>query len=272
MKVNFIEVNKIRLAHFEKNSDANQTIFFIHGNSVSKRSWRKQYNSPVLSDYRMIAIDLPSHGDSNEGIESFYTLKGLAGIMSNTVGQLAAGKPYILVGISLSTNIIAEMLAFDVKPEGLVLAGPCIVGKGYEVSQFVKPNTHVGVVFTDHSDENDILSYAHETSASRDPNDVEIFMEDFKSVKGNFRSPLAKSIMSGEYSDEIELLQQKNIPLLIVFGKNEIVVDENYLDNAVLPIWNKTIYKIEGSSHLVNIDQPEEFNKLLKKFADDIFK
>jgi len=272
MEKSFIKVNGVQLAYIEKNPEAAKTIFFIHGNSVSKRSWRKQYNSPVLSDCRMIAIDLPSHGDSNEGDESFYTLKGLAEMMSNAVEQLAENKPYILAGISLSTNIIAEMLAFDVKPTGLVLAGPCIVGKDYEVSKFIKPNTHVGVVFIDHSDENDILSYAHETSASRDPDDVKIFMEDFKNVKGNFRSLLAKSITAGEYSDEIELLQQKNIPLLLVFGKDELIVDANYLDNAVLPIWNKTIYKIDDASHFVNIDNPEEFNALLKRFAEGVFK
>jgi len=272
MKNSFVNVKGLQLAYIEKNPEAAKTIFFIHGNSVSKRSWRKQYNSPVLSDCRMIAIDLPSHGDSNEGDESFYTLKGLAEMMSNAVEQLAENKPYILAGISLSTNIIAEMLAFDVKPTGLVLAGPCIVGKDYEVSKFIKPNTHVGVVFIDHSDENDILSYAHETSASRDPDDVKIFMEDFKNVKGNFRSLLAKSITAGEYSDEIELLQQKNIPLLLVFGKDELIVDANYLDNAVLPIWNKTIYKIDDASHFVNIDNPEEFNALLKRFAEGVFK
>ncbi|MEO6813189.1 MAG: hypothetical protein ABI172_04620 [Ginsengibacter sp.] len=35
---------------------------------------------------------------------------------------------------------------------------------------------------------------------------------------------------------------------------------------------HNTIYKIEGGSHLVNIDQPGMFNQLLKEFADGIYK
>jgi len=272
MENSFITVNGLKLAYVEKNPDATKTIFFIHGNSVSKRSWRKQYNSSALSSYRMIAIDLPVHGDSDEGSYTIYTLKGLAEIMSKAVKQLAADEPYILAGISLSTNIIAEMLVFDVRPAGIVLAGPCIVGKDHPVSKFVKPGTHVGVVFKDDSDENDVLSYAHETSASKDENDIKIFIEDFKAVKNRFRSSLAKSIFNNEYSDEVELLQQKNIPLLVVFGKDEKIIDADYLDNAILPTWNKTIYKVEGASHFVNIDRPKIFNELIKQFFDDVLK
>lgn len=64
MQNQFIEVNQIKVAYIEKNKEARKTIFFIHGNSVSKGSWSKQYDSNLLSAYRLIAIDLPLHGDS----------------------------------------------------------------------------------------------------------------------------------------------------------------------------------------------------------------
>ncbi|CAN5531214.1 hypothetical protein BH10BAC2_BH10BAC2_08990 [soil metagenome] len=272
MKHTYVEVRNIKIAYIEKNKEAAHTIFFIHGNSVSKRSWRKQYNSTVLSQFRMIAIDLPSHGDSGTATDEVCTLPGLAGIMCEAVLQLKNDNPYILAGLSISTNIITEMLAYDVQPLGLVLSGPCIVGENYPVEKFIKPNTHVAVVFTDDPEEKDVRSYAAETSASCDEEDIHIFMEDFKAVKKPFRSLLAQSIASAIYSDEVELLKQKKIPAMVVFGKDELVVDPDYLDNAALPLWGKTIYKIEGASHLINIDQPELFNKLLKEFAEDIFR
>ncbi|WP_158638439.1 alpha/beta fold hydrolase [Panacibacter ginsenosidivorans] len=272
MDIQYLNLENSKIAYIENNKEAAQTIFFIHGNSVSKRSWRKQYNSDILSAYRMVAIDLPAHGDSDAFDTKNYTLPGLAKLMCEAVKQLSDNKPYILAGISLSTNIIAEMLAYDVAPKGLVLAGPCIVGKDFTIEKFVKPNTHVGVVFTDEPAEVDVHNYGRETCLSKDEDDINIFMEDFKAVKNPFRSSLAQSITTAVYNDEIALLQQHNIPSLIIFGKDEIVIDPDYLDTAVLPGWNDKIYKIEGASHLVNIDQPEAFNKLLEEFATDIFK
>ncbi len=60
--------------------------------------------------------------------------------------------------------------------------------------------------------------YAGETSVSREAEDKTFFKEDFACVKGSFRSSLGKSVAEGIFSDEIALLQQSNIPLLVVFG------------------------------------------------------
>ena len=272
MAIQSVKVDNCKIAYSEKNKDAVNTIFFIPGNSVSKSCWRKQYNSNELSAYRLISIDFPAHGDSDAVEESSYTLPGLARLISKVITSLANGKPYIVSGVSLGTNVIAEMLPFEIHPAGIVLAGPSIAGKNFGLEKFIKPGTHVGVVFADNPEAEDVLEYAHETSASRNDEDLKLFLEDFKKVKAPFRSALGKSIGDGNYNDEIDLLNEKNIHCLVVFGKDELVIDCNYLDEARLPLWNKTIYKIEGASHLVNIDQPEKFNKLLQEFAEDIFK
>ncbi|MEO9022180.1 MAG: alpha/beta hydrolase [Ginsengibacter sp.] len=272
MAAQFLKVGNCKIAYIEKNQNASKTIFFISGNSVSKSCWRKQYESDLSSTYRMIAIDFPAHGDSDAAEETSYTLPGLAWLLSKVIISLANGNPYIISGVSLGTNVIAEMLAFEIHPLGIVLAGSSIAGKNFGIERFIKPNTHVGVVFADNPEEEDILKYAHETLASRNEEDLKLFLEDFKKVKPPFRSALGKSIADGNYNDEIALLNGENIPCLMIFGKDELVIDCNYLDKANLPLWHKTIYKIGGASHLVNIDQPEKFNQLLKKFADDIFK
>lgn len=272
MDMSYLNLENLKIAYLEKNKDASNTIFFFHGNSVSKRCWRKQYDSRQLSAYRVVAIDLPAHGDSDATDISNYNLKGLAKMMCEVVEKLSDGKPYMLAGVSLSTNIIVEMLAWNVKPAGLLLAGPCIVGTGTTIDKLVIPGTHVGVVFTDDADENDIRQYAMETCFTKNEDDINIFIEDYKRVKSPFRSVLGTSIFSGAYSDEIKLLQTHTIATLIIFGKDELVINANYLDDIELPLWNNNIYKIGGASHFVNIDQPETFNNLLEEFAGDIFK
>jgi pimeloyl-ACP methyl ester carboxylesterase len=272
MTVSFVEINKCKIAYAEKNPKATNTIFFIPGNSTSYRIWRKQYESNELAAFRMVAIDFPAHGDSEITDEKQYSLPGIAALLYKVINQVSNGGPYILCGISLGTNVVAEMLAFQNLPAGLILAGPCVLGINYTVDKIAKLNTHVGVVFTDLPDEKDLVAYAHETFLSDEIEDLKVFLEDFRIVKAPFRSTLGKSIADADYHDEVALLKEKNIPTMMVFGKDERVVDCDYLDDAGLSLWNRTIYKIDGASHLVNIDQPEKLNHLIKKFAEDIFR
>jgi pimeloyl-ACP methyl ester carboxylesterase len=274
METSFIEIDNIKIAYIEKNPDAATTIFFIHGNSVSKTCWRKQCGSELLSSYRLIALDLPGHGDSQPALNKNvgYTLKGLASIMRKAVGKLIDDRPYILAGLSVGTNIIAEMLPFNITPDGLILAGPSLVNKKYSPQTFIKPNTHVGVVFTDKADENDVILYCKETSMSEEKEDLDIFVSNYKATDKTFRGIFATSIADENYSDELALIQRSDIPCLVIFGKDELVVDPGYLDSADLPLWRNKIFKISGASHLVNIDQPDTFNALVLEFAQDVLK
>ena len=274
-KKKYITVEGISIAYLEENDHADHnTIFFVHGNSVSSRTWRKQLTDPSFSNYRLVSIDLPAHGHSGIAAEPcrVYTLPQLGRIMAKALLQLANGQLYILAGVSLSTNIAAEMLGFGTHPAGLVLAGPSVIGAGIPVENIVKPGTHVNVVFTDEPEKEDVKRYARETSLSWDEDDLRVFLEDFQMVQKPFRSALAQSIGNKDYNDEVALLRQKNVPLLVVFGEDEQVIENNYLDDVQLPLWGGKIVKIPGASHLVHIDQPEAFNKLLKDFAEDCFR
>lgn len=273
MEKKTITINAIELAYVEINANARETIFFIHGNSVSSVSWKKQLVSELLNSCRLIAIDLPAHGDSGtstNGAQDF-NLPALGQIMAIAIKELAGDKPYIMAGISLGTNILAEALAFDLQPVGLVLGGSCIVGGAYTVNSFVMPNTNVYVVFTDESSLNEVSQYTSQVMLSTAEEDVHDFISDYYRVKIPFRSALADSIGNQQYSDEIALVKSVNKPVLIVFGKDELIVDPDYLDDAELSLWRGSIFKLPGASHLVHIDQPEAFNKLLADYAKDMF-
>lgn len=274
MQISFIEIDEIKIAYTEKNADGANTIFFIHGNSVSKNCWRKQLESDALKNCRLVAFDLPGHGDSGKAINynETYSLKGFAEIAAKIVTALCNDKNYLLAGLSLGTNIIAEMLNYNLQPLGLVLAGPCVLSKNVPAEKIIKPNTHVSVVFTEDADIKDVKQYAGETSLSNAEEDLQFFMNSYKTTDKKVRSVISNSISSEDYSNEIELLQKRKALTLVIFGKDEKVVYTDYLDNAELPLWKNNIFKIPGASHLVNIDQPDIFNFLLKDFAEDIFK
>lgn len=59
MNKKYTTAKGIRIAYLEKNPEAKNTIFFIHGNSLSANYWTKQFQSELLVSYRLVAFDLP---------------------------------------------------------------------------------------------------------------------------------------------------------------------------------------------------------------------
>lgn len=270
MRNNITTVEGIDISFIEINATAPYTLFFIHGNSCSSSFWRKQTGSPLFSNYRMIAFDLPWHGKSGLPDWSDCSLTGLARVMSEAVKNLIDDKPYMLAGASLGTNVVAEMLYNDLQPDGVILAGPCLLGKNHALDNMVKKGTHVSAVFTSDAPEEDILTYAGETSLSKDPDDIRAFLDDYRNTNKQFRSTLAASLEN--YREQVDIFRQKNVSSLIVFGADEKIIHPDYLDGAELPLWGGKIYKLKGASHLVNIDQPDRFNDLVSDYVKDIFK
>ena len=73
----------IDLAYYITHPKKENTIFFIHGNSSSSNNWRKQVESNLLADYRLITIDLPNHGNSSAINETGdFSLQGIATIIA----------------------------------------------------------------------------------------------------------------------------------------------------------------------------------------------
>lgn len=82
--------------------------------------------------------------------------------MSSAIKLLAGDAPYIIAGMSLGTNIVAEMLSFDIEPLGLVFAGPFLISNELHAATFIRPDTHVGVVFMEDAVESEVALYASE--------------------------------------------------------------------------------------------------------------
>jgi len=272
MKKEYLKIDNLQVAYLEQNKMCEKVIFFVHGNSLSSKNWEFQLNSPQLKEFRLIAIDLPAHGDTNPFPENDYNLKTLGNFLAQAVKALTRESPYIFAGISLGTNIIAEALAHNLKPDGIVLISSCIIGKGISLESIAMPGTNVHVVFTDDAKPQDVNSYAHEAILRGDPGSLENFINDYHKVKDNFRSKLYTSIQLNKYSDQIDLVKSLNLPILIIFGENDYVINTHYLDKKELNLWEDKIHRLSKASHLVNIDAPEQFDQLLFSYSKSMFK
>src|SRR3989304_7031405 len=103
-----IQINGKKIAYYESDGKG-QAVVMIHGTSLSSLSFRKQFESPLGERYRLIAIDLPGHGMSDNALEpeKTYTLPGNADILVSFVKQLGLQKA-VFVGWSLGAYVTLE--------------------------------------------------------------------------------------------------------------------------------------------------------------------
>ena len=269
----FVESMGFQIAYQVKNHDLKNTIFFIHGNSGSSRLWEKQFNDELFSDYRLIAFDLPAHGQSSSSKDpdNDYSVIGLAKIIANAVLLLDPENSFILAGFSLGTNIVVETLAFSLMPRGIILIGADLIGGKYTLQDATIPDADASLLFMDSAPNELITKYTELAVLSKNEADTNLLISDYNRVKSPFRSALLKTAMSGVFSDEISLLNKSKISTLFVYGADEKFLNADYLKGADLPMWRNTIFKIPNSGHFVNIDQPQALNHLLFQYSDQIF-
>jgi pimeloyl-ACP methyl ester carboxylesterase len=267
-----ITIGDVSLSYVQKNSSFNNTIIFLHGNSSSASSWNNQFSDSALDEFNLIAPDLPAHGESSANADGDYSLKYVKTLLAEAVIQLTNGKPFLLVGFSLSSNIAVEMLQEEINPEGMVLISPCIIGHQYPISVVAKPQEKTSPLFLDDADEDFLNDYFSASLYSKSMDTIKLLVNDYYKVKHSFRSIFINSVLNGGHSDEIELLKKYHKPVLIIFGKDEAVLNQNYLDNSPFKLWKNTIFKIPRAGHYVHLEQPHEVNKLITEYATELLK
>lgn len=272
MEQKFITGKGIELFYLEKNPDAEKTIFFIHGNSGSSNSWNGQLSDKRFKNYRLIAIDLPAHGNSGADEKLRYGVMDLAAIMVKVIDNLSTGKPYLLVGFSMGVNLIGEMLAYTIKPVGLVFIGASLIGDAFNLGNIFLSDLNTSLLFSEDAAEDELKDFFTKALHNEKTTAVSNMVNDYKKVKPFFRTTLINRGMEGHISNEFELVRQYNVPVLIMFGKNEKIVKPFYLDNADLPKWQNTVFKIDDAGHFLHVDQPQQVNSLILEYAEDIFK
>jgi pimeloyl-ACP methyl ester carboxylesterase len=268
-----LTIDGLSVSYLESNPGAEKTIFFIHGNSCAARMWEKQLTDAVLENYRLIAFDLPGHGQSDKfPTEKTYSLPAMGEVISKAILELSKEKEYIIAGFSIGTNIVAETLAYDVAPAGLVFAGSCLLGGEIAFSDVAHPDFDATVIFTDHPPKEEIDKYWIKALPRSNADEVTLFREDYDKADPPFRPSVLQTALSGIIANEIELVQQYDKPTLFIFGREETSVNNNYLDNIPLPVWRGTPTKVPDAGHFVTIEQPGTFNRLLAEYANEVFK
>ncbi|HVW58510.1 MAG TPA: alpha/beta hydrolase, partial [Puia sp.] len=241
----YVDIDGLSISYLESSQKADKTLFLLHGNSNAATLWRHQFNDPQLSSCRLVAFDLPGHGCSagSGNPNETYNVIAMGAILGNAIHLLARRQPFVLAGLSLGSNILAEMLAGDLSPNGIILVSSTIVGKDISPSQVVMEGASASVLYEDNPPREAVARYLDECMYAGDPADKQRVLREYLDVKPGFRSSLKASIPAGLYSDEIGILRRRQLPVLSIYGLKEKITNPHLLDAIPLPYWRGGIIK-----------------------------
>lgn len=247
-------------------------IVFIHQSSGSSAVWDDVVSEKKLNQFHLYCIDIDGNGDrwDKNAIGPDYSLASLSNKILETINKLKL-KNYILVGVSIGTNIIGEIADKLSNCKGIVLVGAPIVGGEITPAEVLLPFEYGHVLIDVAPKDSDLDHCISGLTYYQNQKQQEMLKADYLKTDPNYRKQLLNTINEGLWSDEIGNLRDSHQPVMVVYGIYDKICNTRFLENVGLHLWQNKIHLIDNAGHLAHLDQPAFFSKLLVDFATDVF-
>jgi len=269
MKEKYINIEGYQICYAEQGVGT-VAILFIHGNSMSKSNFSGQFKSSALQGYRLLAIDLPGHGNSSMVNSQSYFVQSLLNIIHGFIEQKGL-KKIVLCGHSLGGHIALQLLpTLKNKIVGCCIAATLPI-KPNVLNQVIPFNTGpvANLLFETRISEamaEQWLKFAFYKEVS-----FHSFEQDILNTDVEFRASVGKALKTGEIKDEVEILGHFSHPVLMAKGKHDKILNHKYIEfveGKSANLLQKTIFNSSG--HFPHIEETELFNEVLGSYIQEV--
>lgn len=267
-----IAIGNLKIAYLRRPA-TEKTILFLHGNSGGKRAFHKQFSGLADTDYTLIAVDLPGHGDSSDSLqpEQDYNFPAFALLIKRFCEALNIASP-LFVGWSLGGHVVIEMAGRGFDMSGALICGtpPIATGMSDFETAFL-PSEAMAVTLNPEPSETETNIYIQGLYGSLDPI-PQAYHDDATRMDGAVRANMGAHWGSGEHGcHQRTVVAGWDKPFCVIHGTDDVFVSEAYLDSIIWRnLWRNKIQKLRGIGHAPFLETPETFNTLLREFADDV--
>lgn len=256
---------------YRQSAGTGSAIVLVHGNSASSRAFARQLDGHLGGTHRVIAFDLPGHGESDDAADpaATYTLPGYARVLHDVVAHLDAADA-VFVGWSLGGHIVLEAAPDLPQAKGFAIFGTPPFAFPPAVKQAFLMHPAMACTFA--RDLTDKQARGYVAAAFR-PGvaDLPAFMiDDVLRTDGRARKNLGASITPGGFRDEVAVIASLTRPLAVLHGAEEQLINGDYVKTLAMPtLWRGAVQTIPGAGHILQWEQAKTFDTLLDAFATD---
>lgn len=260
---NNIEINGLDYCYLDTGSGP-ETIVFLHALGYAGILWEEQINY-FSTKYRTIAPDLRGQGETTVPAE-YQSLEQISLDIAVLLEKLGVDQPVHLCGVSWGGMICFEFLrSYPQKVKSLTLVDTCAFFPEPMRSDKLRARLNV-------MDKVSMMEFAHfhvERTLGYDA-PYDLFEKLINILSRNDYHYYRAATVFGYMADYSEVLQQINVPTLIVLGDrdNDYLASSEYMQERIR-ISEMCI--VPGAGHLSNIEQPEMFNRKLETFLQRHF-
>jgi len=262
-KSGFIDVGKTKLYYEEMGKG--HPIVMLHGGLLDRRMWDDQFEV-FAKEYRVIRYDVRNHGDSKGVPETFTQYEDLLKVLD----QLNIEKT-VIIGLSLGGRIAIDFaIAYPERVAALVLAAPGASGYEFKGEAFQKNNEQLEKAFAE-GDVTRAIEYFQRSWTDgpfREPSGVDPDVRE--KVRTMAADTLAdwesRSIMQELDPPAIGRFEEIHAPTLAVLGDLDMPGIHEIVDLIRAKVSGAQKVVIPDVAHMVNMERPEEFNKIVLDF------
>ncbi|WP_321839219.1 alpha/beta fold hydrolase [Paraburkholderia bannensis] len=251
----------------QESGEGATTALFIHGNSSCGDVFQHQLRGHLARDHRLIALDLPGHGQSDNAPDPSrtYSRSGFADAAVELLHELNISEA-VVVGWSLGGHIGIDMLTRFQGMRGLMIVGTPPVGRDTMREGFMGLPQTSAAGRKDLSDA-DIDGFMQATFSERPA-----FLRDaIARSDGRFREHLFQAMRADGYADQRTTVKDSAVPIAVLNGADDKVINLDYVDRVAYGnLWDGRCHRIAGSGHAPFWQQAQRFDSLLARFLDDV--
>jgi len=241
-----------------------EAIVFLHGFPFNRSMWRGQIEFLTAHGYRCIAPDLRGLGE-NKSANEINTMADMARDVASLMDELRIDRA-IICGLSMGCYVAFEFIRlFPARVRALVLAGGRAEGPDKAEKQSLKQQAkRVLEKGFAPSVDNIIQSLLAPRTLSDKPDVVARVRQMVKSTDPRGAAAAQRGMAKRrDYSTD---LAQISVPTLIVAGRDDGVRKPFDAETIHRGVSESRLETISNAGHLMNMEQPEIFNRVMLDF------
>jgi non-heme chloroperoxidase len=253
----------------EAGNTAKRPILFIHGLSQCWLTWRRQLESALAEDFRLVAMDLRGHGLSDKPRDAYGDSKLWADDVDAVIQQLKLEQP-VLCGWSYGPLVILDYIRHysDAAIGGANFIGGVTKMGSQEAMSVLTPEFLAlgpGFFSTDVEESVRAMDSLLQLCLTEFADDERYLMLGYSvSVPPHVRQGLLSRAI-----DNDDLLPKIGKPVLVTHGANDAVVKLSVNDEQMSRIPTAEFRVIENAGHACFWDEADAYNRVLREFAQN---